>query len=223
MPNAVHVEGLRFAYPDGFELAVPNFEIAAGEQVLLAGSSGCGKSTFLNLIAGLLDPTQGSITVGGESITSLRGSARDAVRGRRVGMVFQTHQLLVGFSARENLEIALLFGDVPKAERRERVKSLLGRLELERIDVPVEQLSVGQQQRVAVARALVGRPAVVLADEPTASLDPEHADQALSLIREAIEQEGAAMLVTSHDPGLRTSFERVVEFDQLSEMVAGHE
>ncbi len=156
-------------------------------------------------------------------MTALRGPARDALRGRQVGMVFQTHQLLVGFSARENLEIALLFSDVPRSERRRRAEDLLTRLALERIDAPVERLSVGQQQRVAVARALVGRPSVVLADEPTASLDPEHGAQALSLIREAVEQEGAAMLVTSHDPALRTSFDRVIEFDQLSEVVANHE
>ena len=220
MTNAVHIRDLRFARRDGFELSVAKLDITAGEQLLLAGPSGCGKSTLLNLIAGLLDPDAGDIMVGGESMSALRGSARDAARGRRIGMVFQTHQLLVGFTARENLEVALLFSDLPKADRKARAETLLGRLGLDRIDVPVERLSVGQQQRVAVARALVCGPDLVLADEPTASLDPEHAGRAIALMREAVEAEGAAMLVTSHDPTLRTSFDRVIEFEQLAGEVA---
>ena len=215
MSESLLIRDLRFAYRDGFAVRVPELSMGAGEQVLLKGASGCGKSTFLNLLAGLLDAESGEISVGGESITAVRGAARDAVRGRRIGMVFQTHQLLTGFTARENLQIALLFSSVPQAERAQRVEDLLKSLGLERADAMVERLSVGQQQRVAVARALVGRPALVLADEPTASLDPDHALQTMTLMREAVAREGAALLCTSHDPALIEHFERVIDYSDL--------
>jgi putative ABC transport system ATP-binding protein len=215
MSEALLVRDLRFAYREGFGVSVPELSMSPGEHVLLKGASGCGKSTFLNLLAGLLDAEAGEVSVGGESITKVSGAARDAVRGRRIGMVFQTHQLLSGFTARENLQIALLFSSVPQGERAQRAEELLGSLGLERMDAMVERLSVGQQQRVAVARALVGRPALVLADEPTASLDPDHARQTMTLMREAVAREGAALLCTSHDPSLIDHFERVIDYSDL--------
>ena len=216
MPSAIDISDLEFEYSDGFSLRVDRLKLDPGEQALLCGPSGCGKSTLMNLVSGLLDASGGSILISGESITDSSGSQRDAIRGRLIGMVFQTHHLLVGFTARENLEVAMLFSDVPRSEHRSRAEKLLARLQLDRINAPVERLSVGQQQRVAIARALASRPKVVLADEPTASLDPSRAEEAMKLLRNAAQEEGAALLVSSHDPDMPKQFDRVIEWDSLS-------
>lgn len=188
-------------------------ELAAGEQALLVGSSGTGKSTLLQLIAGLIDPDHGEILVEGQAIHAMGAGARDRFRGRTIGMIFQTFNLLEGFSARENVLTALMFSGLPAREHDARADELLERLGIERPDATPERLSVGQQQRVAVARALASRPGLVLADEPTASLDPGNAANAIALIRETCAQEGAALLLTSHDPQLRAGFDRVEDLE----------
>ncbi len=217
MSAAVEIDSLQFAYPDGFSLAVPTFRLDASEQVLLAGTSGCGKSTLLHLIAGLEEAAGGSIAIAGTTIGSLRGAARDAFRGRAIGMVFQTHHLLPGFSARENLLIAMMSSSIPDSERGPRGEALLGAVGLPAPDRDraADRLSVGQQQRVAVARAVAARPALVLADEPTASLDPANADAAIVLLRDTCRAAGAALLCTSHDPAMRSRFDRVVELSSI--------
>ncbi|MCH8509376.1 MAG: ABC transporter ATP-binding protein [Phycisphaerales bacterium] len=196
-------------------------ELASGEQVVLTGSSGSGKSTLLHLIAGLMDPDMGEIRIAGTAMGSLRGSARDRFRGRQIGMVFQTFHLLHGFSALENVLAAMMFSDLPKGEHRGRAVGLLERLGIERVHAPAEELSVGQQQRVAVARALACRPTLVLADEPTASLDPENAAEAVGLLKEACRESGAALLCVTHDPSLVGSFDRHETLEALSRMPAG--
>lgn len=215
---AVEISSLVFNYAGGFALRLGALSIADGEHALLAGPSGCGKSTLLHLIAGLEDAASGSIRVAGEEITRLRGAARDACRGRAIGMVFQIHHLLPGFTARENLLIAMQASAVPLAERAERAESLLERVGLAAADRGrvASQLSVGQQQRVAVARAVAARPAVVLADEPTASLDPDNATRAIALLRETCRESGAALLCSSHDPALRGAFDRVLDMPELN-------
>lgn len=214
---ALAITGLHFRYGDrGFELKVPSFTLARGEEMLLVGRSGCGKSTLLQLIAGLVDPTSGVVKVAGQDMHALKGAARDRFRGRSVGMVFQTFNLLQGFSARENVLVALLMSDTPKGEWNARAEALLASLGIERVDAPAEELSVGQQQRVAVARALACRPALVLADEPTASLDPENAANAVRVLREACRAQGAALLVVSHDPSLEAHFARRERLDAVA-------
>ncbi len=217
MSAAIEIDSLQFSYRDGFSLAVPAFRLGESEQVLLAGTSGCGKSTLLHLIAGLEDGSRGSISIAGTGIGSMRGAARDAFRGRTIGMVFQTHHLLPGFSARENLVIAMMSSAIPQAQRGPRADELLGAVGLSPADRdrPADRLSVGQQQRVAVARAVAAKPALVLADEPTASLDPENADNAIALLRETCQAAGAALLCTSHDPAMRPRFDRVVELSSI--------
>jgi putative ABC transport system ATP-binding protein len=209
---ALEIRGLHFRYGNDsaapYTVAVPDLRLDAGEEMLLVGSSGSGKSTLLQLIAGLLEPSSGSVRVAGTDIHGLRGSARDRFRGRSIGMVFQTFHLLQGFSALENVLVALLMSDAPKADWTARAEGLLRSLGIDRLDAKVEELSVGQQQRVAVARALAARPALVLADEPTASLDPENAVNAVRVLRDACREQGAALLVVSHDPSLESHFER---------------
>lgn len=209
MAAALAIKELAFRYrsADGeFSLAVPAFDLQPGQQVLVTGSSGSGKSTLLALIAGLLDADHGSITVAGADMQALRGGARDAHRGRNVGMIFQTFHLLPGMSALENVELALMFSGLPVGEHRTRARYLLDRLGLKHVERAVEQMSVGQQQRVAIARAVACKPAVVLADEPTASLDPENTVAAMELIQSLCRENNAALLCMSHDVSIADRF-----------------
>ncbi len=213
------VRGLRKAYasPDGEVLPIVDIEafaLAAGEQVALRGASGTGKTTFLNLVAGILPADSGEILVAGQSMTGGGESHRDRLRGSRIGYIFQTFNLLQGFTALENVELGMVFGngvDLALAE------NLLRRVGLEsRLHYRPRQLSVGQQQRVAVARALAGRPALVLADEPTGNLDRAHAREALALIREVCRESGAALLLVSHDEEVLAQFERTDDLATLN-------
>lgn len=214
--SALAISQLAFAYPGAaVQLWVPQFELAAGEHALLVGGSGSGKSTLLQLIAGLREPQSGTIHVGGVNMTSLGGAARDAARGRHIGVIFQTFNLLPGFSALDNVLMALMFSMVPPAEHESRARDLLRALDMPHEDQDAATLSVGQQQRVAVARALAARPALVLADEPTASLDPANAVAALDLIQSACREAGAALLCTSHDPTIRERFSRVESVERM--------
>ncbi|MBX3373551.1 MAG: ABC transporter ATP-binding protein [Phycisphaeraceae bacterium] len=209
---ALRIRGLEFAFPGHAAcVQVPSLDLSPGEHVLLAGPSGCGKSTLIHLVAGLLEPARGSIEVAGTPVHSLRGSARDEFRGRAIGMIFQTFNLLPGFTALENLLLAAMATAESPTAVRSRAGQLLRDLGVEAVDRRIERLSVGQQQRVAIARAVVNRPALVLADEPTASLDPENAVRAMDLIQSTCRGAGAALLCTSHDPAMRARFPRVVE------------
>ncbi|HZW09199.1 MAG TPA: ABC transporter ATP-binding protein [Phycisphaerales bacterium] len=214
---ALKIEGLKYRYPDGTDWVVDiaSLELADGEQALLTGPSGRGKSTLLYLVAGLMEPSGGRVLVHGQDMHALRGHARDEFRGRAVGMIFQTFNLLQGFSAAENVMLAMMFSDIPRSEHSKRAHELLEHLGVERPDAPPERLSIGQQQRVAVARAVACRPRLVLADEPTASLDPENAAGAMNLIQAACRESGAALLCVSHDPGMAERFGRRAELGEL--------
>lgn len=214
----LRVENLIFSYPGAATptVRVGSLTLSPGEQLVLTGSSGRGKSTLLHLIAGLMEPDRGDIVVSGTPMASLRGSARDRFRGRHIGMVFQTFHLLHGFSALENVLAAMMFSDLPRAEHRARALALLERLGIERPHAPGEDLSVGQQQRVAVARALACGPALVLADEPTASLDPENAAEAVGLLRQTCRENDAALLCVTHDRSLVGMFDRHESLDALA-------
>ena len=173
-PPALDLRGLRFRYaPTGpWVVDIPAFSLARGEQALLTGGSGAGKSTLLQLACGLLEPSEGELRVAGQPIHALPGAKRDLFRGAHLGMIFQTFNLLTGFSAAENVMAALMFSEIPPREHRARAVDALKTLGLPDPDALVDRLSVGQQQRVAVARAVVCNPVLVLADEPTASAAP---------------------------------------------------
>lgn len=215
MTPGLEIRDLLFRRPDGFSLRIPELVLEAGQQVLVAGPSGCGKSTLLLLAAGLLDAVEGRILVGGDDLVSLGPAARDALRARRIGMVFQTHHLLPGFTARENVSLALLFAGLPPREHAERAGELLREFGIERPDARVDRQSVGQQQRIAIARALASEPDIILADEPTASLDPANARAAVEILQKACEEHGAALLLTSHDPSLSELLPKTVDFESL--------
>lgn len=206
---ALEISDLRFRYAsDGaWVVGLPTLRLERGEQVALQGSSGSGKSSLLQVVAGLVDPQGGSVRIAGADIHALRGARRDRFRGSHLGMIFQTFNLLPGFSATENVQMALLFSRVPRREHRSRSADLLRSLSIDAPDREVTELSVGQQQRVAVARALACDPPLVLADEPTASLDPENAARAIELIQSACRERNAALLCVSHDPSVIERFE----------------
>jgi len=222
---ALAIADLMFTYPGAAAptLDLPVLNLAPAEQILLTGGSGRGKSTLLQLIAGLIDPQGGKVRISGTAIHALRSADRDRFRGQRIGMIFQTFNLLLGFSARENVMAALMFGGVHAGEQRSRAAALLESLGIERMDRPVDELSVGQQQRVAAARAVACSPTLVLADEPTASLDPANAAQAMDLIQSVCRSCGAALLCVSHDPSMTSRFIRVESLAELSRTHAvGH-
>lgn len=220
-PQALAIAALTFQYSAkaGPLIDIPALNLDPGEQVLLAGKSGSGKSTLLSLIMGLLEPTAGSVRVAGRDIHKLSGAQRDHFRGQHIGVIFQTFHLLHGFSAIENVMTAMAFSDIPKPEHRPRAIALLDRLDIPRKDAMPDSLSVGQQQRVAVARALACDPELVLADEPTASLDPENAAAAVDLIQEVCRERNAALLCVSHDPSLTQRFDRAENLTELNKAV----
>ncbi len=215
MNNAVRLENLNFDYGKDFSLSIKELILNKGEMALISGGSGSGKSTLLWLIAGLLRAKSGSITVAGQRMDGASESAADHIRARHIGMVFQTHHLLPEFSAQDNVALALMAAGEPEKKHAARARELLNKLGIERVNVPVANLSVGQQQRVAVARAIVCKPAIVLADEPTASLDDVNASQAMDLIQQACREAGAALLCASHDRAMQSRFERVIQVDSF--------
>ncbi len=193
---------------------VPQFSLAAGQQLALRGESGSGKTTFLHLIAGILATDAGSIRIGGQDMAALGESARDRLRASSIGYIFQTFNLLQGYSCLENVLLGMSFGG--KTDRVHAV-ALLERVGLaDRSRHYPRQLSTGQQQRVAVARALAKRPKLVLADEPTGNLDRRNARATLALIRETCREHGAALLLVSHDPETLGAFEEVRDFADIN-------
>ena len=216
MNTAVRLENLNFDYGEDFSLSIKELSLNKGEMALISGGSGSGKSTLLWLIAGLLRARSGSITVAGERMDGASESAADRIRSRHIGLVFQTHHLLPEFTAQDNVALALMAAGEPEKIHATRASELLNKLGIERVNVPVANLSVGQQQRVAVARAIVCKPTIVLADEPTASLDEVNASQAMDLIQQACREAGAALLCASHDRAMQSRFERVIQVDSFA-------
>lgn len=221
---AVVVENLKKTYvaPDGSAVPVvdvPAFELGDAQQVALIGSSGSGKTTLLHLIAGILTPESGRVRFGSIDICEMSEARRDVFRGQNIGYVFQTHHLLGGFSAIENVLLGMSFtGRSPDHAWARRLLDEVGLSD--RLHYKPAKLSLGQQQRVAVARALANRPKVVLADEPTGALDPANADAVLTLIQQLCREVGAALLMVTHDHELASRLGRTVELSQINRAAA---
>jgi putative ABC transport system ATP-binding protein len=193
---------------------IPAFSLKAGEQVALEGGSGTGKTTFLNLIAGILKADEGEIFVAGDAMHGDNESQRDQLRAKHIGYVFQTFNLIQGLTALQNVELGMMFGNVVDEKR---ASSLLERVGLgHRLNFLPRQMSVGQQQRVAVARAMANHPPLILADEPTGNLDSKNSQQSLSLIRDLCRENGAALLLVSHDAHVLQLFDRVLRLAELN-------
>jgi ABC-type lipoprotein export system ATPase subunit len=212
-----------FSSPDGERLTIvdiPRFTLDAQAEVAVRGASGSGKTTFLNLIAGILQADKGRIVLDGQELTKLSESGRDRLRARTIGYVFQNFNLLQGYTALENVLLGMMFGPGVDAKY---ARHLIERVGLaNRMTYRPSQLSIGQQQRVAVARALANHPKLVLADEPTGNLDQRHANEAMALIREVCRESGAALLLVSHDPAMLAAFARVEDLGVLNRAAAAH-
>ena len=194
---------------------IGRFTVGAGEQVALVGQSGSGKSTLLNLIAGILLPDRGEILLNGTDVTKLEEAARDRFRAANVGYVFQSFNLLQGFTALENVLLGQMFAG--NSSGSERATKLLETVGLgKRLHHKPRALSVGEQQRVAIARALVNEPLLVLADEPTGSLDAKNGEVVLQLLRKICAENKHTLLVVTHDPKVQEQFEKVIRWEELS-------
>ena len=209
---------LRRRYGDGPQaievLRGASLVLRRGESVAVVGGSGTGKSTLLHLLGGLDRPDGGSVRVAGVDLYGMPDADRTALRGKDIGFVFQFHHLLGDFDAMENVMMPLLVGGASRAEARRRAGELLDRVGLgHRLDHRPGELSGGEQQRVAVARALANRPAVVLADEPTGNLDPATAKEVHGLLREVQREEGAALVVATHNFGLAGMLDRTLRME----------
>ncbi len=191
-----------------------DLDVTAGEMVAIVGASGVGKSTLLHVLGGLDHADAGRVAIGGADLTGMPDADRVAFRNRRVGFVFQFHHLLPEFSAVENAEMPMRIARLPTAESRPRAEELLRRVGLgERLTHKPGMLSGGEQQRVAVARALVMRPEVLLADEPTGNLDERTADSIHELLREMHAAYGLTSIIATHNPRLAAACDRVLRLE----------
>ena len=218
--NPIQVQRLRFGYPGGFSLDVPAFAVAAGESVALTGISGSGKTTLLHLVAGILAAEAGEIQVAGLDVAGLTHEERQDLRILRLGLVFQEFELLEYLSVFENVLLPYRLSPLLEAgpEVRSRAQSLLEAMGIgDKASRSPDQLSQGERQRVAVCRALVTEPAVLLGDEPTANLDPGHRDHVLGSMLEYGRRSGTPVLVVTHDHEVLDRFDRVMD---ISEVVA---
>ncbi len=229
--NYIHLQNIRFTYPktDSFELQLSSFELTKNTHLLLKGLSGSGKTTLLNIITGLLHPDSGSVSIASTDITCLSTTQRDRFRADHFGIIFQQFNLINYLNIIENIVLPCHFSHQRKeralttsASLEHEARTLCKALDLESSlhDKPVYQLSIGQQQRVAIARACIGSPPIIIADEPTAALDPTRKDQFMSLLMEQCAAHKTTLLFVSHDTQLESYFNHSFSLDKPSHVFA---
>ncbi|WP_164146367.1 ATP-binding cassette domain-containing protein [Stenotrophomonas maltophilia] len=225
---AIALEDVQFGYGMRLVLDIPRLWIEQGSSVLLRGISGGGKSTLLGLLAGVLLPGSGHVEVAGQSLQDMGGAARDRFRADQLGVIFQQFNLLPFLTVRDNIALGLRFSHLRGARISgpldAEIARLLSALELDPalMQRRAGTLSVGQQQRVAAARALIGRPALLLADEPTSALDRNAATAFLQLMSAQCQAAGTTVLVVSHDDSLQPLFDRTIALSEINLAGAGH-
>ncbi|MGY4027120.1 ABC transporter ATP-binding protein [Aeromonas rivuli] len=219
----VEIKDLAFAWPgQDAVLELPSLRIEQGERVFIKGPSGSGKSTLLGLLAGIQIANQGRLEVLGQPLAQLSGRARDRFRADHLGYIFQQFNLLPFLSVLDNVTTALTFSPQKRARLQgspeQEARRLLGELQLpgDALTRPVHALSIGQQQRVAAARALIGSPQLVIADEPTSALDTDNRAAFIRLLFEECDKQGSTLIFVSHDPHLEPLFPRVEDLHQLN-------
>ena len=219
---AIQLHHLSFAFSASASpvLSIPAWQVEQEEQVFLQGESGSGKSTLLGLLAGLQLPTQGSVDVLGVRVSSLTARQRDRFRAQNLGVVFQQFNLIPYLSALENVMLAAQFGETARGETKQRAIELLTRVNLPTVlhSRKAGELSIGQQQRVAIVRALINKPALLLVDEPTSALDHNNRDAFLELLFDVVADLSCAMIFVSHDPTLGHLFNRQVSMAELNQL-----
>lgn len=217
----IELSDVYFGYTDSdFALQIGQFAIASGEAVAVIGPSGCGKTTLLNLMSGVVLPQTGEVQVVGQSMSTLADTARRALRISSIGMVFQNFELLEYLTVMDNILLPLRIGAGLKvtAELRQRARELAEHVGIGgKLPRYPSQLSQGERQRVAVCRALLLRPPLVLADEPTGNLDPSNKGLVMELLLEYAQSSGATLVTVTHDRELLSHFERVFDFPQVNQ------
>ncbi|MEF1289469.1 ABC transporter ATP-binding protein [Vibrio sp. M260118] len=223
--SVVELNQVKFTWPgnETATLEIPSLTIQHGEHLFIKGPSGCGKSTLLGLLTGINTATSGQVSVLGENLSDISGSKRDKFRANHIGYIFQQFNLLPYLSVIENVVLPCHFSALRKqsveGDLYSNARHLLEKLRLpsELLDKPVVELSIGQQQRVAAARALIGKPKVIIADEPTSSLDHDNRTAFIELLLDQVKQANSTLLFVSHDPTLEPLFNRTVDLQQLNQ------
>lgn len=211
----IKVQNLRKVYKVGSEKVVAldniNLEIEKGEFCCIVGTSGSGKSTLLNQLAGLEKPTKGTVTINGENISKMNEKQLAVFRQNNIGFIFQSYNLLPTLTAVENVAFPLIFKGVDKKVREKKARAILKEMQMgERMNHKPTELSGGQQQRVGIARAFVGKPAVIFADEPTGNLDSKTTEQVMDMLIDISEKNNITFVMVTHDPELAKKAKRVI-------------
>ena len=228
--SVISVKNVTFAYPQLAEqmvLSINDWSVERGDHVFLYGPSGSGKSTLLNLLTGLTEPTSGQISILNQDLSKLKGKGRDIFRARHIGFVFQQFNLVPYLSVKDNILLADYFSENKKADKssnkpdtiNSKIKDLIAKLQLPEsiLEQPASQLSVGQQQRVAIARALINEPELLIADEPTSSLDQDSRDAFIKLLFSLTESYNATLVFVSHDKSLASQFGNVLDIQSINQ------
>ena len=220
--SIIKIDTVKFYWSkkSNFKIFVPNLEIKKGEKVLLLGESGSGKTTILSLICGFLNPLSGNIFINGKTINQLSSKTKDEYRADNIGIIFQQFNLLPYANVVDNVLLPLYFSKVRSnnvPDKREKVIELFKQLRLpdDITQFRASSLSMGQQQRVAVARALIGNPSLIIADEPTSSLDADAQKIFLDLMFEQISENNSTLLMVSHDRSLSDQFDRLIDINEI--------
>lgn len=201
----ISTKNITFSYNQDQTFIMPDLFCQAGNTILVTGNSGKGKTTYLHILAGLLQPNSGEIMIDNKEITHLKGSKADKFRGKNIGVVFQKTHFIASLTVLENLEMASWLASGKKHTKR--AKELLQKLDIvEQAHKLPSQLSVGQQQRVSIARALINEPKVLLADEPTSSLDDKNADNVIELLENLSKEYKTALIIVTHDSRIKQKF-----------------
>lgn len=224
MTNLVEIKNLKFKYPSSTHLTldIPILQIPKGEKVFLHGPSGTGKSTLLELLAGVLSPSEGQINILNENLSNLNSAAKDTFRSNHIGYIFQSFNLIPYLSVEENISLPLYFSlekrkKISPQVQQQVIVDLTQMLGIDHLlTKKITELSVGQQQRVAAARALVGSPELILADEPTSALDYDHREKFIKLLFSVAERNNSTVIFVSHDKTLEKIFDRTVSLTEIN-------
>ncbi len=202
----VDIQNIKFGYLDRVVVNISSWSLGQGEHCLFLGNSGSGKTTLLHLLAGLLKPDQGHISIGSTDITRLSSTKLDRFRGRQIGLIFQSAHLIDVLSVKDNLLLTQYLAGLPKDVKR--VEEVLEELNLgHQINAKIYALSQGEMQRVTIARALLNKPQILLADEPTSSLDDENCERVISQIVRQAEKNRATLIISTHDQRIKSRFD----------------
>lgn len=204
----IKASSLQYAHPGQRAITFPDVEVNSEESLLILGKSGSGKTTLLNLLAGLLQPNQGEVILDGVNLSSFSGQELDLFRGKNIGIVFQKPHLIAALSVRQNLELAHFFSK----KKGQNISQLLSDLGIShKSNASVLTLSEGEAQRVSIARALATSPKLILADEPTSSLDDENTDKVIKLLKSQAAKIGAALVIVTHDQRVKNHVSNFIE------------